>query len=117
MKQFILGILALAMVSAPALASTCNVSEFRLVIIAGVQVAQLPSIVDQPPITTSGTSAQSAAFNVETGMVRFWCDTQSAVTVGINPTATTNNMPITATAPGEYFAVPSGQKAAFILRP
>lgn len=99
----------------PALASTCNVNEFPLQINNGVQAAMVPP-VDQAPITTSGTSAQSSAFNPNTGMVRVWCDTQSAVAFGSNPTATTNNMPLSA-GMAEYFDIVPGQKAAFILRP
>lgn len=119
MKRILLGIFGLVLFAAQAQASTCNVTEFRLMIVAGVQVAQMPPIVDQAPITVTGTSAQSAAFNAETGLVRLWCDTQSAVVVAANPTATTNNMPMPAGVQ-EYFAITPGapvQKAAFILRP
>lgn len=116
MKRIIFGLLTLMLVSAPALASTCNVDEFLLQINAGVQVAVVPPLVEQPPITTTSTSAQSAAFGPNTGMVRVWCDTQSAVSFGQNPTATTNNMPLSAGAV-EYFDIVPGQKAAFILRP
>ncbi len=99
-----------------AAASSCNVTEFVLTADAGVQVTRIPPLVDQAPITTSGTSAQSSAFGGDTKMVRVWCDTQSAVAWGANPTATTNNMPLSAGV-GEYFQVLAGQKAAFILRP
>lgn len=116
MKRFIFGLLAMAGLSAPAMASSCNVSEFPLQINAGVQVAMVPPLVDQSPITTSSTSAQSAAFGPNTGMVRVWCDTQSAVAFGASPTATTNNMPLAAGS-AEYFDIVQGQKAAFILRP
>jgi hypothetical protein len=102
--------------ASPAMASTCNVNEFPLQINNGVQVAMVPPLVDQAPITTSSTSAQSSAFNPNTGMVRVWCDTQSAVAFGSNPTATTNNMPLSA-GMSEYFDIVPGQKAAFILRP
>jgi predicted deacylase len=102
--------------SSPASASTCNVNEFPLQVNGGVQAVMVPPLVDQVPITTSSTSAQSAAFAPSTGLVRVWCDTQSAVAFGSNPTATTNNMPLSAGAT-EYFAIVPGQKAAFILRP
>jgi hypothetical protein len=119
MKRFLLCLSAFFLLATPALASSCNVTEFRLVIVNGVQVAQMPPIADQAPITTSATSAQSATFKPETGLVRIWCDTQSAVVVAVNPTATTNNMPISA-ALSEYYSITPGgplQKAAFVLRP
>ncbi|MDI3563571.1 hypothetical protein [Bradyrhizobium sp. Arg816] len=115
MKRLLLAS-AILLLPAQAFASSCNVSEFPLLAEAGVQVAQAPPLVDQAPVTTSGTSAQSSAFSGDTKMARFWCDTQSAVAVGANPTATTNNMPLSAGVP-EYFRVQPGQKAAFILRP
>jgi hypothetical protein len=113
--RYILALL-FAVLAGPALASTCNVNEFPLQINAGVQIAMVPPLVDQAPITVTGTSAQSATFAPSTGMVRVWCDTQSAVAFGFNPTATTNNMPLSAGA-AEYFDIVPGQKAAFILRP
>lgn len=113
--RFIFALL-FSLLAGPALASTCNVNEFPLQVNGGVQVAMVPSFVDQAPITTSSTSAQSAAFAPSTGMVRVWCDTQSAVAFGGNPTATTNNMPLSAGV-AEYFDIVPGQKAAFILRP
>jgi hypothetical protein len=115
MKRLLLAF-ALLLFPAEAFASSCNVTEFPLIAEANVQVAQMPPLIDQTPVTTSGTSAQSAAFGGDTKMARFWCDTQSAVAVGANPTATTNNMPLSAGVP-EYFRVQPGQKAAFILRP
>ncbi|MCK1718855.1 hypothetical protein [Bradyrhizobium sp. 141] len=115
MKRFLLAV-AILLLPAQALASSCNVTEFSLNAPSGVQVAQVPPLVDQSPVTTSGTSAQSAAFSGDTKMIRAWCDTQSAVAFGSNPTATTNNMPLSAGVP-EYFNVIPGQKAAFILRP
>ena len=116
MKRLIFAILALSYFSAQAAASSCNVSEFPLRISGSVQIAPVPSIVDQTPVTTSSTSAQSAAFAPSTGMVRVWCDTQSAIAFGSNPTATTNSMPLSAGA-AEYFNIAPGQKVAFILRP
>jgi hypothetical protein len=115
LKLAFLLLLALGFAS-PAFASTCNVSEFPLQINNGVQVAMVPTFVDQAPITVTSTSAQSAAFGPNTGMVRVWCDTQSAVAFGANPTATTNNMPLPAGV-AEYFDIVPGHKAAFILRP
>jgi predicted secreted Zn-dependent protease len=116
MKRLLLAI-ALLLLPAQAFASTCNVTEFRLYAPSGVQVADLDSLVaDQAPITTSGTSAQSAAFNGDTQMIQISCDTQSAMAYGANPTATTSNMTIPAGA-FIYFKVTAAKKVAFILRP
>lgn len=115
-KRFLAASLFLTLSCLGALASTCNVSEFPLTADAGVQVARAPSLVDQTTITVTGTSAQSAAFSGDTKLVRAWCDTQSAVAFGTNPTATTGSLPLSAGS-GEYFQVIPGQKAAFILRP
>lgn len=116
LKRFAVALLLL-LVPAAAFASSCNVTEFRLFAPSGVQVADLESFVtDQSPITTSGTSAQSAALNGDTKLAQVFCDTQSALAYGTNPTATTNNMPIAAGST-IYFAVTGGKKFAFILRP
>ena len=116
MKRLLLALVALALWAPAAFAATCNVTEFSLFAPGGVQVAQMPPLVDQTPITVTGTSAQSAVFSDGTKMIRAWCDTQSAMAVGSNPTATTNNMPLSAGL-AEYFNVTPGQRAAFILRP
>lgn len=116
MKRLLLAI-ALLLLPAQAFASTCNVTEFRLYAPSGVQVADLENLVtDQTPVTTSGSSAQSAAFNGDTKMIQVSCDTQSAMAYGSSPTATTSNMTIPVGVI-IYWAVKSGQKVAFILRP
>lgn len=116
MHRILAACLLLIASCASAWATSCNVTEFSLYAPAGVQVAQMPPLVDQAPVATSGTTAQSSAFSGDTKMIRAWCDTQSAMVIGANPTATTNNMPLTAGMP-EYFNVTPGHKAAFILRP
>lgn len=116
LNRLIAASLFLALSGLGAQASSCNVTEFYLTADANVQVARTPPLVDQSPVTTSGTTVQSAAFGGDTKLVRIWCDTQSAVAFGANPTATTSNMPLSAGVP-EYFQVIAGQKAAFILRP
>lgn len=116
MKRIVAAGLFLALSCLGASASTCNVSEFYLTADAGVQVARVPSLVDQATITVTGTTAQSAAFSADTKLARVWCDTQSAVVFGPNPSATTAGLPLSAGQP-EYFQVIGGQKAAFILRP
>jgi len=116
MKRLLLAI-AILLLPAQVLASSCNVTEFALVAPGGVQVAKLPAVADQTPITTSGSSALSATLNGDTKMIRVFCDTQSAMAYDgtATPSATTNNMPIAAGIP-EYFNVQGG-KVAFILRP
>jgi hypothetical protein len=117
MKRVAVASLFLALSCLGAMASTCNVTEFPLYAPAGVQVADLDSLVtDQSPITTSGTTAQSAAFSGDTKMIQISCDTQSAMAYGTNPTATTSSMTIPAGS-FIYFKVSGGKKVAFILRP
>jgi hypothetical protein len=117
MKRLLAASLFLALSSLGASASTCNVTEFLLYAPSGVQVADLDSLVtDQSPITTSGSSAQSAAFNGDTKMIQISCDTQSAMAYGSNPTATTSSMTIPAGS-FIYYKVTAGKKVAFILRP
>lgn len=117
MKRLLVAGLLLALSCASALASTCNVTEFLLYAPSGVQIADLDSLVtDQSPITTSGSSAQSAAFSGDTKMIQISCDTQAAMAYGSSPAATTSNMTIPAGA-FIYFKVTGGKKVAFILRP
>jgi hypothetical protein len=117
MKRLAVASLFLALSCLGALASTCNVTEFLLYAPAGVQIADLDSLkVDQSPITTSSTTAQSAAFGGDTKMIQISCDTQSAMSYGANPTATTSNMTIPAGL-FIYYKVTAGNKVAFILRP
>lgn len=117
MKRLVAAIAVLLGLSCPALASTCNVTEFLLYAPGGVQIADLDSLVtDQSPITTSSSSAQSAAFSGDTKMIQISCDTQSAMAYGSNPTATTSKMTIPAGL-FVYYKVSGGNKVAFILRP
>ena len=80
-----------------------------------LQVADTRSITHQTPVTTSGTSAQSAAFGDDTYLIRVFCDGNIHMTFGASPTATTNHMPIQANVV-EYFAVKPGGKLAAIDR-
>lgn len=82
------------------------------------QVARGLPIASEPPITEqtvslSGTSAQSAAFNAKTKVIRVHTDAICSVLVGADPTATTakKRLPIDHT---EYFAVQPGDKIAGI---
>jgi len=76
------------------------------------QTARLPAIVDQA-ITLSATSAQSAAFNAQTVMVRVQSDADCFILADSNPTATTSKMPLAAGS-AEYFSVFPGLKIAGI---
>lgn len=118
MKRLFAASLMLALSSVGASAATCVVTEFSLSAPGGVQVAKMPPLVTPQNITVTGTSAQSAVLTDGTKMIRAWCDTQSAIEIGANPTASaTVSTPMSAGA-AEYFNVdPVGQKAAFILRP
>jgi len=118
MKRLFAAGLLLLLSCATASAATCVVTEFSLFAPGGVQVAKMPPLVTPQNITVTGTSAQSAAFSGDTKMIRAWCDTQSAIEIGANPTASaTVSTPLSAGL-AEYFNVDSaGQKAAFILRP
>ena len=117
MKRLFAASLLLVLSCLGAMASTCNVTEFRLYAPSGVQIADLDALVtDQSPITTSGSSAQSAAFSGDAQMIQISCDTQSAMAYGTSPTATTSNMTIPAGL-FVYYKVTGGKKVAFILRP
>jgi hypothetical protein len=118
MKRLAAAAFILALSCVGASAATCVVTEFSLFAPGGVQVAKMPPLVTPQNITVTGTSAQSAALSSDTKMIRAWCDTQSAIEIGTNPTASvTVSTPLSAGL-AEYFNVdPAGQKAAFILRP
>jgi hypothetical protein len=118
MTRLFAACLLLVLSSAGVSAATCVVTEFSLYAPGGVQVAKMPPLTTPQNITVTGTSAQSAAFSLDTKMIRAWCDTQSAIEIGTNPTASaTVSTPLSAGL-AEYFNVdPAGQKAAFILRP
>jgi hypothetical protein len=118
MKRLAVASLFLALSCAAASASSCVITEFPLFAPGGVQVAKMPPLATPQNITTSGVSAQSAAFSADTKMIRAWCDTQSAIEIGANPTASaTVSTPLSAGL-AEYFNVdPASQKAAFVLRP
>lgn len=76
-------------------------------------VASEPALTEQTPITISGTSAQSAAFNVKTRVIRVHADAICSILVGANPTATTANKRLAANST-EYFSVQPGDKLAVI---
>lgn len=64
---------------------------------------------DQPPVTISGTSAQSLAFKNNTTMVRIHVDSIASIVFGLNPTAVANTNKRLAANQTEYFFVPQTQ--------
>lgn len=69
-------------------------------------VAAWPPVAQQA-ITISSTSAQSAALNAQTTLVRLHTDTACWIEVGSNPTATNAKMKMPADST-EYFSVRPG---------
>lgn len=76
-------------------------------------IAPLPGITAGQNVSTSGTSAQSSAFNDRTTYIRVQTDAAVAIRVAANPTAVTTDTRMAAGAV-EYFAVGPGQKLAAI---
>ena len=79
-----------------------------------VQAGAEPAIADQT-VTTSGTSAQSAAFDTNTRLIAIGTPAAQAVCClfGANPTATTSKLRLPANSI-IYFGVVPGQKVALI---
>jgi hypothetical protein len=82
-------------------------------------VGEYNGIPVQPPlaeqkITISGTSAQSAAFNSLTRVVRVEVDAITGVTFGSNPTATTATSARMVAGESEFYHVQGGLKVAGI---
>jgi hypothetical protein len=67
---------------------------------------------DQTPVTTSTSSAQSAAFADTTWFVTLYSDVAGHYVVGSNPTATTSHLPLAAGVE-KTIGVTPGQKVAF----
>lgn len=80
-----------------------------------VQAPAEPSIATQTAITTSGTSAQSAAFNTNTRIIAISTPAAQAVGVefGENPTADANSLRLPANSVF-FFGVKPGHKVALI---
>jgi hypothetical protein len=92
MRRFILALSALALLAEPAFAAT-RIIEYGFPTTKG-GYPLLPAgqkITAQTPITATGTSAQSAAFNVATNMVCVQSDEAVYVAFGASPTATTSD--------------------------
>lgn len=77
-----------------------------------MSTVQLPAVAYQE-VTISGTSAQSAAFNAATKIIRINADAACRIRAGSNPTALATDTRINADAP-EYFGVKPGDKLAII---
>lgn len=111
-------LLALPLLLAASLsgAATLYVTEFTSAPPVSVyyQAARAPALANQA-VTITSSSAQSAAFNDSTGLIRIQCDVACHVTVGgTSPTATASSMRLGAGAT-EYFVVIAGDKVAVIL--
>jgi hypothetical protein len=76
----------------------------------GLILGSEPS-VDQAPVVISASSAQSAAFQNNTRMVRVQVDSTSPASIvfGTNPTAVTNTQKRLVANQTEYFVVPLGK--------
>lgn len=82
-------------------------------VISAPQASDDDPVVEQTPITSGGASAQSAAFNGATRMIRIHTDGIISIAIGSNPTASTNTMRLAANQT-EYFGVKPGEKVAVI---
>ena len=69
-----------------------------------VPAACVPPVAQQA-VAFTGTSAQSAAMNAQTSLVRVQTDTACALEFGTNPTATATKLQLSVNSP-EYFTVP-----------
>lgn len=99
--------------SSSTFASTLYIEEFAVRQSFGWQAAQTPGVVSQT-VAIGGSSAQSAAFNSQTTLIRVHSDVVCSVEIGgSNPTATTSSMRFAANQT-EYFIVHPGDKLAVI---
>ena len=79
---------------------------------SALPVGTLPPLAAQK-VTIGATSAQSAALNASTRLVRVHTDAICHIVAGSDPTATTSNARLAADTT-EYFAVTPGHKLAVI---
>lgn len=75
-------------------------------------VARMPPIAEQT-VAIGGASAQSAAFNADTELIRVHTDAICSILVGANPTAAATNARLAA-GQTEYFFVARNSKLAVI---
>ncbi len=80
-----------------------------------IAAALEPCVTDQTPITLSGSSQQSAAFNGATRFIMLSSDGIFSYAVGVNPTATVDQKRVPA---GQiiYVGVQPGHKIAVITQ-
>lgn len=76
-----------------------------------IQAGNEPSITTQK--ITFSTSAQSAAFQPTTHLVRITCDAEAHLAFGSGPTATVADLQVQGDSP-EYFTVDPGHQVAAI---
>lgn len=95
--------------------ATLYIREFEsMPLISGApQIWAEPGGTNPTPVTVSGTSAQSAAFNAKTKFIAITCDGIFSYLVGSDPTATTSHLRIPADTILS-FAVTPGHKIAAI---
>lgn len=96
-------------------AATLYVTEFQSAPPVSVyyQAVSTPAVANQT-VSIGVSSAQSAAFNASTGIVRLHADVACHIVVGgASPTATSSSMRFVA-GQTEYFVVIAGQKLAVI---
>lgn len=74
---------------------------------------QAPGPVVEQTVAIGGASAQSAAFNAATTLVRIHADSVCSILFGLNPTATATSARLAA-GQTEYFGVYPGTKVAVI---
>lgn len=79
----------------------------------GVSIAMGPELVNQSPITSSGSSQSSSAFGANTNMIRVHTDGIISISIGTSPTASTSTARMAANQT-EYFGVVPGHKLALI---
>ena len=102
------------LLTAQAMAATVYIEEFSDSIpIIRYQAAVEPAVTSQT-VAITGSSVQSAAFNVGTHLIRVHADSTCSIKIGgTNPTATTSSMRFLA-GQTEYFIVMPGDKLAVI---
>lgn len=95
---------------------TVNISEYSNTTFGmpgnGTDIPSTPEVASSN-VTSSGTSAQSSAFNDVTKIIRVTTDTTVRVTFGADPTATATDIRIKADTVS-FFGVVPGQKIAVI---
>ena len=95
--------------------SKINIAQFNEVSATSrgsLLCAETPQVKSED-FTTSGSSAQSTAFDSQTRFIRVISDVNVRISIGGNPTALATDIAIRADSP-EYFGVSAGSKIAFI---